>query len=129
MSQDKLIEHFIKNGKTDSWLNLAKQFDILPYATNKQRSDKVRKLYNKNYREDLREVKKISFISELNEFEQFLQWKKSKTVLSKKKLEPYLNGDPNNVLCISDIHIPFELPGALEFCRKQQEKFNCGKVI
>lgn len=36
----------MSEGKTDSWLNLAVQFNILPNASNKQRSDKVRKLYN-----------------------------------------------------------------------------------
>ena len=43
---DNLIQHLNINGKTDSWLNLANQFNILPGASNKQKSDKVRKLFN-----------------------------------------------------------------------------------
>lgn len=43
---DNLIQHLNVNGKTDSWLNLANQFNILPNASNKQKSDKVRKLFN-----------------------------------------------------------------------------------
>ncbi len=37
--------------------------------------------------------------------------------------------DPNNVLVIADLHIPFELDGYLEFCIEQQRRFKCGKVI
>lgn len=43
--------------------------------------------------------------------------------------KPYLTGDNNNVLVIGDTHVPFDLPGYLEFCRDVQEFFNCGKVI
>lgn len=43
--------------------------------------------------------------------------------------EPFTTGDPNNVLVIGDTHVPFERPGYLEFCREQQEKFNCGTVV
>lgn len=37
-------EYLLKNGKADSWLNLADQFGIT--GTNKQKSDKVRRIYN-----------------------------------------------------------------------------------
>ena len=37
-------EFLLKNGKTDSWLNLADQFGIT--GTNKQKSDKVRRIYD-----------------------------------------------------------------------------------
>jgi metallophosphoesterase superfamily enzyme len=46
-----------------------------------------------------------------------------------ESLEPYLNGDPNNILVIGDLHEPFTLAGYLAFCREQQEKYNCGTVI
>lgn len=36
----------MSEGKTGSWLELANQFNILPDGSNKQKSDKVRKLYN-----------------------------------------------------------------------------------
>lgn len=42
---------------------------------------------------------------------------------------PFQDGDPKNILVIGDTHIPFERIGYLEFCREQQEKFNCGTVI
>ena len=44
-------------------------------------------------------------------------------------LKPYLKGDPNNVLIIGDTHEPFCKEGYLEFCREQQEKYNCGTVV
>lgn len=43
--------------------------------------------------------------------------------------EPYLKGDPNNVLVIGDTHEPFCKEGYLEFCREVQEKYNCGTVV
>lgn len=39
-----LKEHLILNGKTGTWLEIANQFNV--EGTNKQKSDKVRKLYN-----------------------------------------------------------------------------------
>jgi hypothetical protein len=46
-----------------------------------------------------------------------------------ESLEPYLNGDPDNILVIGDPHEPFTLAGYMAFCREQQEKYNCGTVI
>jgi len=46
-----------------------------------------------------------------------------------KKIEPFKNGNPNNVLVIGDIHEPFSRKGYLEHCRKVQEQFNCGTVV
>ena len=44
---EELKKHLQSVGKTDeSWLDLAKRFNILPNGTNKQRSDKVRRIYN-----------------------------------------------------------------------------------
>ena len=47
----------------------------------------------------------------------------------KGNLEPYLAGNPNNVLIIGDLHAPFTLPKYLSFCLEQQRKYQCGKVI
>lgn len=47
----------------------------------------------------------------------------------KKPPNPFLKGDPKNVIVIGDTHIPFEREGYLEFCRATQERFNCGSVI
>jgi predicted phosphodiesterase len=69
-------------------------------------------------------------------YEQYLQAKEyfeglhSKQTKSLPKLpKPYLTGDPNNVLIIGDTHAPFTREGYLEFCREQQETYNCGTVI
>ena len=48
---------------------------------------------------------------------------------NKSNLEPYLVGNPNNILIIGDLHAPFTLPKYLEFCLEQQKKYQCGKVI
>lgn len=42
---------------------------------------------------------------------------------------PFTTGDPNNVFIIGDLHAPFIREGYLEWCREQQEKWNCGTVI
>lgn len=44
-------------------------------------------------------------------------------------VEPYLNGNPNNVLVIGDPHEPFTKEGYLEFCRKVQQDYDCGTVV
>lgn len=68
------------------------------------------------------------------EYKQFLAWKekqkelKVKTKTRKKLPKPFIGGNPDNVLVIGDLHEPFCLDGYLEFCREQQEKFNCGSV-
>ena len=44
-------------------------------------------------------------------------------------IEPYLGGDPDNVLVIGDPHEPFTKEGYLEFCRKIQQEYDCGIVV
>jgi hypothetical protein len=34
-----------------------------------------------------------------------------------------------NILVIGDLHCPFDQPGYLDFCLKQQEEFQCGTII
>jgi hypothetical protein len=48
---------------------------------------------------------------------------------NKSALQPYLNGNPDNVLIIGDPHEPFCLDGYMEHCLEQQKKYNCGTVI
>tara|TARA_R110000868_G_C10866313_1_gene761913 strand:- start:149 stop:1033 length:885 start_codon:yes stop_codon:yes gene_type:complete len=55
--------------------------------------------------------------------------KKNVVKIKSKQVEPYLNGDPDNVLIIGDLHEPFSIDEYLEFCRQQQELYNCGTVI
>lgn len=45
------------------------------------------------------------------------------------EIQPYTSGNTNNVLIIGDLHAPFNLKDYLLFCRIQQEKFKCGKVL
>lgn len=55
-----------------------------------------------------------------------------KSFLTVEKLDapdPYIGGNPNNVLVIGDPHEPFCKEGYLEFCRQMQEEFDCGTVI
>lgn len=46
-----------------------------------------------------------------------------KDVAFKKQL------NPNNVIFLPDLHSPFIKEGVLEFCKEQQEKYDCGTVI
>jgi len=48
---------------------------------------------------------------------------------SYRKFEPFLTGDPDNILFIGDIHAPFDLDNYVDFCYKQQKKYNCGTVV
>jgi len=69
------------------------------------------------------------------EYQEFLEWKKFKqeredlTSKKKRKIEPFLTGNKDNVLVIGDLHEPFCLSEYLEFCRKKQEEYNCGTVV
>lgn len=46
-----------------------------------------------------------------------------------KELKPYIGTNLNNILIIGDLHAPFTLPKYLDFCKEQQKKYNCGRVI
>ena len=154
---EQLKKHLMSEGKTDSWLNLAVQFNILPNASNKQRSDKVRKLYNSidwgkveiptvemkmDYTSNPNWIVDNTYVQDVvyndgfynrttiknKEWDEFRKWKESKNIQPTTP-KPYLNGNPNNVLVVSDIHEPFCKKGYLEFCRLQQEVFNCGTIV
>ncbi len=43
--------------------------------------------------------------------------------------KPFLTGNPDNVFIIGDLHAPFIREGYLEWCRAQQEKWDCGTVV
>lgn len=134
----ELKQYLIQNGKTHTWLELANMFNILPNGTNKQKSDFVRKYFKRNIETSFPGIKGQSFKVVLDrdmfketvvnpEFEEFLKWKQEQQL--KDLPQPYLNGDPKNVLVIGDLHEPFCLEDYLYFCRAQQEKFNCGTVV
>lgn len=88
-------------------------------------------------KEEIRNANRMIQALDLDEdaelFNEFLQFKRSRSlqeIQPEPELpEPYTDGDPENVLIIGDIHEPFSLKGYLEFCRFQQEKFECGTVI
>jgi len=69
-------------------------------------------------------------------YKEFLEYKNQRAIAkveTKKELlkglpKPY-EGNPDNILVIGDLHEPFTLEGYLEFCRFQQERFDCGTVI
>lgn len=63
------------------------------------------------------------------DYQEFLKWRSNQKATSKKLPTPYEGGEPNNVLIIGDLHEPFCLKGYLEFCRMQQEMYNCGTVV
>lgn len=48
---------------------------------------------------------------------------KNINIIPSKKL------DPNNVIFIPDLHAPFIRKGVLEFCKEEQLRYNCGRVI
>lgn len=48
---------------------------------------------------------------------------KNINIIPSKKL------NPNNVIFLPDLHAPFIKEGVLEFCKEQQEKYDCGRVI
>lgn len=63
------------------------------------------------------------------DYQAFLKWKNGKEKVPIKLPQPYEGGEPNNVLVIGDLHEPFCLDGYLQFCRTQQEMYNCGTVV
>lgn len=46
-----------------------------------------------------------------------------------KRVEPFIWWNKDNILVIGDLHMPATVDWYLEFCREQQERFNCGTVI
>lgn len=56
-------------------------------------------------------------------------FKNSWDTSSVNQLEPYLGGNPNNVLIIGDTQFPFHREGYLEHCLEAQRRFNCGITI
>lgn len=68
--------------------------------------------------------------AEWREFKLFKRSRFKKIKKTKRKLpKPYLDGNPENVLIIGDIHEPFSLKGYLEFVREVQEEYDCGIVV
>lgn len=66
--------------------------------------------------------------NQIDSLRKYIDKMKSKQTTS-LELYPYLKGNKDNILIIGDIHAPFNLKEYLRFCRIQQEKFKCGRVI
>lgn len=70
---------------------------------------------------------------EFKAFQMFLKAQQREKLQTSKVVrvlpEPYKGGDPKNVLVIPDTHEPFCREGFLEYCRKIQEKYDCGTVV
>ena len=99
--KQNLIEYLSKKciDKIETWYELAVKFNIGIGLSKKQRSKKANDYWR-------------TYIRNQN----------TKTIINKKR-------NPDNVLIIGDLHLPFEKDGYLEFCKEQEEKYNCGTVI
>ena len=78
------------------------------------------------------QARTILFSNKVQVSAKAVSWKDKKQVGTYKEVdspEPYLSGNPRNVLVIGDPHEPFCKDGYLEFCREMQEKYDCGTVI
>ena len=103
--------------------------DILEYLTEYKSNTDIAKLLmpNGTYNEIQRFRIHVGVVRRFGlPQEKIIQKKEHKP---KNIIYPYLNGDINNILIIGDLHEPFTKAGYLEFCRKQQEIYNCGTVI
>lgn len=52
-----------------------------------------------------------------------------KSIQNRNTIPVFQNGNKNNILIIGDLHEPFTKSGYLEFCREQQEKYDCGTIV
>ena len=93
------------------------KFDIVKHFGNHNSPTKIARLISDDYDAiDIENLRRhISRLKQENDLDDVIH--------------PYLDGDANNVLIIGDLHTPFNLKEYLLFCRIQQEKFKCGRVI
>lgn len=93
------------------------KYDVVKYFGVHKSSTQIAKLVSPN-----------STSAEIDRIRKYID-KLRKKSYANQDLFPYLKGDKNNVLIIGDLHAPFNLESYLKFCRTQQEKFKCGRVI
>lgn len=142
----KDLEKFLQEKQEPgNWLEIATTFGI--EGTNRQKSDKVRRMWNKYHNEFVNYEKYKDGIIGYTKGDactqtpssndesisniKFLEWKHNvlNRISMPKVLKPYKKGNIDNVLVIGDIHLPFVKQGYLKFCREQQERFNCATVV
>ena len=116
------------------YLNKA-NYGRIAQRTNSSYNDVKRAVYEIN---NIPNRPKLNYDEFGKDFQEFLKWRKSMNKEQqeiafgrpqKKLPKPFEGGDASNVLVIGDLHAPFVLEGYLEFCREQQEKYNCGTVV
>jgi metallophosphoesterase superfamily enzyme len=93
------------------------KYDIVKHFGKIESSTKIARL-----------VSPTSSNAEIEKLRKHIDYLKSKEIET-LDLEPYTKGNIENVLIIGDLHAPFNLENYLYFCRLQQEKFNCGRVV
>lgn len=128
---NKLTNYLLEKGKTHSWAELADMFEIMKdlpktIKNRKKKCDYVRRLYSKVTKPAIYSTESSTRLETnlIDEFKKFIQQKQTD-----ENIEPYLTGNPNNILVIGDTHIPYNHPKYLSFCLMLQKKWNCGKVI
>lgn len=119
MSKFKQIQEFLstEQGKRTNTKRLAKRFGITF-----EEAARTRAIITRKNKSNIVETKVVNVT-------QAFKSPSPAYISTVTAYEPYLNGDPNNVLVIPDTHTPFEHPEAIRFCREMQEKYNCGTVI
>lgn len=144
MESNVFIENFLKENKgylksspikisyalERKYPDLIFNLDDIASIRRKLRKKSENKNVNKKNNKLLSELKRIASEAGYN----VVPKEANSTPILKKKAykklpKQFVGGDTNNVLIIGDIHEPFSLDGYLEFCREQQEKYNCGRVI
>ena len=130
MKEQELIKFLKEKQVPGNWLEIANLYEVP--GTNKEKSDRVRRLWHSEIVNFVQTDLPFTPLAVTTtdsydpDYAEFLEFKKQK---QRKLPRPYLKGNPDNVLFIGDIHLPFVMEGYLDFCRKQQERFNCGKII
>lgn len=126
---NELIKFLQEKKEPGDWLNIATRFNIS--GSPKQKSDYVRRLWGKIQDTQTKDVqsspKTYLRVQQLDPRigKMLAEWEDFKS-----KSQPAIIPNSNkNVLVIGDIHEPFCKPGYLEFCKQQQIKFGCTKVI
>jgi len=127
---NELIKFLQEKKEPGDWLNIAIKFSV--DGSPKQKSDYVRKLWTKI--QETPQRKAIELPARKNYVRtQQLDPRIGKMLdeweIFKTKTQNIESSSDKNVLVIGDIHEPFCKPGYLEFCKQQQIKFGCTKVI
>lgn len=105
------------------------------YLNSKEFSDKI----CNNIGEELKKVSNEKKVNKLSIGKTIYKFEKFKTNFKDtpwgRKLKEYSQKTPkssynlDNVLFIADLHAPWILDGYIDWCKEQQNKYNCGTII